>query len=132
MSSTRAVWACNLVLPSTDFAFVVMHQQGANLMMSGKTTLGCNAAAAVGPAGAQATSYNTTAMNVDVLTYSSSKELFAGVSLQGASMESDDDANKSAYGQEIAAKDIVRRNQVMVLAAKSLVNLLDRVSPSRK
>jgi lipid-binding SYLF domain-containing protein len=98
---------------------------------NGKTKLGSNAAAAAGPTGAQATSYNASAMNVDVLTYSRSKGLFAGVSLEGASMDSDDDANKSLYGKAIGAKDIVAGGQAPP-AAKPLDDVLTQASPARK
>src|ERR1700732_3754815 len=80
---------------ATDFVLVVMNKKGAEEILNGKTKLGTNAAAAAGPTGAQATAYNASAMNADVLTYSRSKGLFAGVSLDGASMDSDNDANKS-------------------------------------
>src|ERR1700731_1340314 len=80
---------------ATDFVLVVMNKKGAEQILNGKTKLGTNAAAAAGPSAAQASAYNAAAMNVDVLTYSRSKGLFAGVSLEGASMDSDNDANKS-------------------------------------
>src|SRR5580692_10505186 len=103
---------------ATDFVLVIMDKKGADQILSGKTKLGSNAAAAAGPTGAQATSYNAESMNVDVLTYSRSKGLFAGVSLEGASMDSDDDANKALYGKSISAKDIVEGGQAATPAAK--------------
>jgi len=117
---------------ATDFVLVVMNQKGAEQVLNGKTKLGGNAAAAAGPTGAQATSYNADAMNVDVLTYSRSKGLFAGVSLEGASMEPDSNANKALYGKDISAKDIVEGNQTVISAAKPLVDVLDKTSPARK
>lgn len=117
---------------ATDFVLVVMNQKGADQILNGKTKLGSNAAAAAGPTGAQATSYNAGAMNADVLTYSRSKGLFAGVSLEGASMDTDKDANKALYGKDLDAKEIVEGGQTVVPAAKSLVDLLDKVSPTRK
>lgn len=117
---------------ATDFVLVIMNQKGAEQVLNGKTKLGGNAAAAAGPTGAQATSYNADAMNVDVLTYSRSKGLFAGVSLEGASMEPDSNANKALYGKDISAKDIVEGGQAVIPAAKSLVDVLDKTSPGRK
>src|SRR5271155_2835972 len=92
---------------ATDFVLVVMNHHGAEQILNGKTKLGANAAAAAGPTGAQATDYNAASMHVDVLTYSRSSGLFAGVSLEGASMDTDDDANKALYGKSITAKEIV-------------------------
>jgi lipid-binding SYLF domain-containing protein len=117
---------------ATDFVLVVMNQKGADQILNGKTKLGSNAAAAAGPTGAQATAYNAEAMNADVLTYSRSKGLFAGVSLEGASMDTDRDANKSLYGKDLTAQDIVKGGQSIVPAAKPLIELLDKTSPARK
>jgi lipid-binding SYLF domain-containing protein len=71
-------------------------------------------------------------MKVDVLTYSRTKGLFAGVSLVGASMDSDEDANKSLYGKAISAHDIVEGGQAAPAAAKPLIDELDKVSGARK
>jgi lipid-binding SYLF domain-containing protein len=117
---------------ATDFVMVIMNQKGAEQILNGKTKLGSNAAAAAGPTGAQAGSYNAEAMNVDVLTYSRSKGLFAGVSLTGASIDADKDANKAVYGKEIGAKEIVGGSVQVVPAAQPLVSLLDKTSPARK
>ena len=117
---------------ATDFVLVIMDKKGADQILSGKTKLGSNAAAAAGPTGAQATSYNAESMNVDVLTYSRSKGLFAGVSLEGATMDTDKDANKSLYGKEMGAVEIAEGTQPVPPAAKPLVDLLDNTSPSRK
>jgi lipid-binding SYLF domain-containing protein len=115
----------------TDFVLVVMNQKGADQILSGKNELGANAAAAAGPTGAQATTYNAQAMNVNVLTYSRSKGLFAGVSLVGAMMDVDTDANRVLYGKEIGAHEIVKGTEPIVSAAKPLINLLDKTSPAR-
>jgi lipid-binding SYLF domain-containing protein len=117
---------------STDFVLVVMNQKGADQILNGKTKLGSNAAAAAGPTGAQATAYNASEMSADVLTYSRSKGLFAGVSLEGATMDTDKDANRTLYGKDLSARDIVDGGQAIVLGAKPLVSLLDKTSPARK
>ena len=117
---------------ATDFVLVVMNDKGVDAILNGKTKLGSNAAAAAGPTGAQATSYNAANMKSDVLTYSRSKGLFAGVSLEGASIDSDKDANKNLYGKEIGAKEIVTGGQTAPAAAEPLVSLLDSISPARK
>lgn len=117
---------------ATDFVLVVMNKHGAEQILNGKTKLGADAAAAAGPTGAQATGYNAASMKVDVLTYSRTKGLFAGVSLVGASMDSDDDANKAVYGKAISAKDIVEGGQAAPPSAKPLLDELDRFSANRK
>jgi SH3 domain-containing YSC84-like protein 1 len=117
---------------ATDFVLVVMHNKGVDAILNGKTKLGANAAAAAGPTGAQATGYDAAAMSSDVLTYSRSKGLFAGVSIEGASMETDNDANKKLYGKELGAREIVTGSQAVAPAAEPLVNLLNKTSPNRK
>ena len=117
---------------STDFVLVIMSQKGAEQILNGKTKLGSDAAAAAGPTGAATTYYNADAMKADVLTYSRSNGLFAGVSLTGASMDTDNDANKALYGKEISAKRIVSGGSPIVPAAKPLVDLLNETSQSRR
>jgi SH3 domain-containing YSC84-like protein 1 len=117
---------------ATDFVLVVMNDKGVDAILNGKTKLGSNAAAAAGPTGAQATSYNAANMKSDVLTYSRSKGLFAGVSLEGALIDADKDANKNLYGKEIGAKEIVTGGQTAPASAQPLVSLLDSTSPARK
>jgi len=117
---------------ATDFVLVVMHDKGVDAILNGKAKLGANAAAAAGPTGAQATGYNAAAMSSDVLTYSRSKGLFAGVSLEGASMDADNEANKKLYGKDMGAKEIVTGTQEVVPAAEPLVSLLNATSPDRK
>jgi lipid-binding SYLF domain-containing protein len=117
---------------ATDFVLVVVSDKGVDAILNGKMKLGSNAAAAAGPTGAQATAYNAADMKSDVLTYSRSKGLFAGVSLEGASIDTDNDANKDLYGKEIGAREIVTGTQTVVPSAKPLVDLLDSTSPARK
>jgi SH3 domain-containing YSC84-like protein 1 len=117
---------------ATDFVLVVTNQKAADQILSGKIKLGSNAAAAAGPTGAQAASFKAKDMKADVLTYSRSKGLFAGVSLSGASMEEDKDANKSLYGKEIGVREIVTGSVPAPAAAKPLVSLLDKTSPALK
>jgi SH3 domain-containing YSC84-like protein 1 len=113
---------------STDYVMLVMTQRGANKVLSGKLKLGADASAAAGPSGAKASGYNDP--NVDILTYSQAKGLFAGASLGSASMGSDDDMNKELYGKQVDATQIVRDGAVPVPAAgKEFVEFLDKVSP---
>jgi len=114
---------------ATDFVLAVINSKGVDAILNGKMKLGANAAAAAGPTGAQANSYNAEA---DVLTYSRSKGLFAGVSLEGASIEPDNDANKKLYGKELGAREILTGSQQVVPAAEPLVSLLNTTSPNRR
>lgn len=112
---------------ATDFVLAILSDGATNKILDGKTKLGSNAAVAAGPTGAQASAFSPQA---EVLTYSQTKGLFAGVSLQGASLEPDKDANKSLYGKEMSSREIVSGSNI-VPAAQALVNLLNKTSPGR-
>jgi len=107
---------------SSDFVLLLMHPKVVNQVLNGKTKMGTDATAAAGP-GATAAS----ASDADILTYGRAKGLFAGVSLGGATVESDDDANYRLYGKTLTATDIVRGTDVTPSAeGKSLVAVLNK------
>ena len=113
---------------ATDYVALVMTKRGANKVLSGKLKLGADAQATAGPSSASATGWNDP--NIDILTYSQSKGLFAGASLGSASMGTDDSANKDLYGKDVNAAQIIQNGVVPVPAdGKALVNLLTRYSP---
>jgi lipid-binding SYLF domain-containing protein len=112
---------------ATDYVLLVMSQRGADKVLSGKLKLGADANATAGPSSANAAGFNDP--NVDILTYSQAKGLFAGVSLGSASLASDNDANKALYGKDIDAMEIVRGDAAVPAAGKPLVDLLDKTSP---
>jgi SH3 domain-containing YSC84-like protein 1 len=116
---------------STDYVLLVETQTGAQKILSGKLKLGADATAVAGPTGAKAVGANDP--NVDVLTYSRAKGgLFAGASLASASLETDDDANKSVYGKDITATTIVRDGGASTTpAGQPLVSILTKYSPKR-
>jgi len=109
---------------STDFVLLVMGEKGVDAVLQDKTKLGTDATAAAGPSGATAAS--TSVGGVDVLTYAKAKGLFAGVSLDGATLHADGDANKRLYGTTTSAREIVRDNAVKTPAGgQPLISLLD-------
>ena len=116
---------------STDYVLFVMTTRGADKVLSGKLKLGADANATAGPSSANAAGFNDP--NVDILSYSQAKGLFAGVALGSASMGTDSDANKELYGKQIDAMQIVRDGAAPVPAAgKPLVDELDKMSAMRK
>jgi len=105
---------------STDYVLLVMTQKGVDSLMKSKTGLGKEATAAAGP-GATASD-----VGADILTYGRAKGLFAGVSLGGATLEPDNDANQRIYGMALSAQDILIKNSVTVTdAGKPLDTLLN-------
>jgi SH3 domain-containing YSC84-like protein 1 len=108
---------------STDVVLLVMAEKAVESMLNGKTKLGNDATAAAGPSGA--TSMGTVGGS-DILTYGRAKGLFAGMSLGGATLEPDPDANQRLYGKEISAKEILLGNAVkMPAGGQPLVTLLN-------
>jgi lipid-binding SYLF domain-containing protein len=107
---------------STDFVLLLMTPKVVDQVLNGKTKMGTDATAAAGP-GATAAS----ASDADILTYGKAKGVFAGVSLGGATVEPDNDANHRLYGKTLTATDIVRGTDVKPTAeGKSLVGVLDK------
>jgi len=107
---------------SSDYVLLIMSEKGVNAVLNGKTELGRDATAAAGPSGASAAAVSGN----DILTYKQAKGLFAGVSMGGASLEPDNDANQRLYGRSITAQEIVQANAVPTpVAARGMVSLLD-------
>jgi len=110
---------------ATDFVLLVMNEKGANSVMGSKVKLGADAAAAAGPKGRDAAAATDIVMNAEILSYSRSKGLFAGISLEGSTLRSDGGANENLYGKKLSAKEIVREGKVKnPAAAGELISLL--------
>jgi lipid-binding SYLF domain-containing protein len=118
---------------ATDFVLLVMNEQGAKSVMSSKVKLGADASAAAGPVGRDASAETDVVLKAEILSYSRAKGVFAGVSLEGSTMRSDDGANKNLYGKELTAKDIVYGGAVKTPpAGLPLIRLLTKVTPHHK
>jgi len=118
---------------ATDFVLLVMNPKGANSILSSKVKLGADASAAAGPKGRTAAADTDIVMRAEVLSYSRSRGLFAGISLEGSTLRSDGSANKKLYGRELTAKQIVREGKVGVPASgRELVSLLNKLSPKNQ
>jgi lipid-binding SYLF domain-containing protein len=115
---------------AVDFVLLIMNEAGANSVMSSKVKLGGDASVAAGPKGRTATAETDVVMKAEILSYSRSRGVFAGVSLAGSTLRPDDGANKELYGRAITAKDIVREGKVKPPAsAKRLLEILGKASP---
>ena len=115
---------------ATDFVLLVMNEKGAESVMSSKVKIGADASAAAGPVGGTTSAETDVVMKAQILSWSRAQGVFAGVSLEGSTLRSDDGANKSLYGKELSAKEIVREGKVKTPAAgQSLVGLLQKISP---
>ncbi len=115
---------------ATDFVLLVMNDRGADSILSSKIKLGGDASAAAGPKGRTAGASTDLAMRAEILTYSRSRGLFAGVSLEGSTLRPAEEADEVLYGKKVAPRDIVRGGVVPIpTSAQPLVNLLNQRSP---
>lgn len=115
----------------TDVIMLVMNERGAQKLLSSKFTLGGDASVAAGPVGRTASAETDALLRAEILTWSRSRGVFAGVSLQGATLRRDQAAVKALYGRDYENRDIVLKNVPAPPAAGRLISLLNKYS-SRK
>ena len=115
---------------ATDFVLLVMNPKGAASVLKSKVKLGGDASAAAGPKGRTAGAQTDILLKAEILTYSRSRGLFAGVSLEGSSLRQDNGANEKLYGTKLTAQEIVRGGKARTPSAgQKLVSLLRQKSP---
>jgi SH3 domain-containing YSC84-like protein 1 len=115
----------------TDVVLLVTNQKGAQKLLSSKFTIGADANAALGPVGRDSSAETDAQMHAEILTYSRSRGVFAGVSLQGATLRPDEDWNKELYGKPLSNRDIVMGDTPAPAAAARLISLLNKYSSHR-
>ena len=115
---------------ATDFVILVMNPRGAKAILKSKVKLGADAAAAAGPKGRDAAAASDVTLRAEMLTYSRSRGLFAGVSLEGSTLRPDNGGNERLYNKKVTAEDVIRKGAVPVPASgQKLVALLNQKSP---
>jgi lipid-binding SYLF domain-containing protein len=111
-----------------DVLLLVMNNSGMKHLLSNKFTLGGEATAAAGPVGRDVTAQTDAVMRAEMLSYSRSRGLFAGISLQGATLRPDDDACRELYGKELENRAILAGDVKSPAAAAKLIALLNKNS----
>lgn len=111
-----------------DVLLLIMNESGMKRLLADKFTVGAEMTAAAGPVGRDATAQTDAVMRAEMLSYSRSRGLFAGLSLQGATLRPDVDANEEMYGKAITNKEIITGDVKAPAAADKLENLMDRNS----
>jgi lipid-binding SYLF domain-containing protein len=118
---------------ATDFVLLVMNPRGAESLMGSKVKLGADAAAAAGPKGRTATGATDVVLRAEILSYSRSRGLFAGVSLEGSTLRPDNRANRKLYGRDVTVKEILREGKVAAPeSGKTLISVLNHHSPKNR
>jgi lipid-binding SYLF domain-containing protein len=109
---------------------LVMNQRGADSILKSKVKLGADASAVAGPKGRDASADTDAYLRAEILSYSRSRGLFAGISLEGSTLRPDDDANARVYGRKITAREIVLGNKVAIpVTGRHLVQVLQKGAP---
>ena len=111
---------------ATDFVLLVMNDRGAQSILSSKVKLGGDASVSAGPKGRTASAESDVTLRAEVLSYSRSRGLFAGISLEGSTVRPDNDANERIYGKKVSAKDIIFGGAVRTpVSGRGLVTTLN-------
>jgi lipid-binding SYLF domain-containing protein len=112
----------------TDLIMLVMNERGADKLLSSKFTLGAEGSVAAGPVGRTATAQTDAQMHAEILSWSRSQGLFAGLALEGATLRQDLDDNATLYGKKLQNRVIVTSGVPAPKAAAKLLALLNRYS----
>jgi len=115
---------------ATDVVFLVMNPEGAKKLVQDSVKLGAEASVAAGPVGRSAEGATDAQLHAEILSYSRTRGLFAGVSLDGAVLKQDAEDNEALYGRKVSAKEILIEGTVATpRSARGLNNALTKYSP---
>jgi len=120
-----------LGVSSTDVVLLVMNERGMKRLTTSQFTIGGDASAAAGPVGRNATAQTDALMTAEILSWSRSRGLFAGISLAGATLRNDIDENQAMYGHRWNSKDILMSGAKTPAAAAKLIGELNKYSARR-
>ncbi len=114
---------------SSDVVLLIMNERGMRRLFSSKFTIGGEATAAAGPVGRDVTAQTDALLTAEILSWSRSRGLFGGVSLDGATLRSDVNENEALYGQRWDNKQILTSGVQLPESAGKLLQLLSKYSP---
>lgn len=118
---------------SIDLVLVVMNDKGINSLLKDKFTLGADVSVAAGPVGRATSAQTDLALKSEILTYSRTQGVFAGISLKGASLKPDKEANLGLYGKKLSAKDVLVNNVADVPEeTANFIQILEKRSPRQE
>jgi lipid-binding SYLF domain-containing protein len=116
---------------ATDIVLLVMNERGMQKLNKSKFTIGAEATAAAGPVGRNATAQTDALMTAEILSWSRSKGVFAGISLDGATLRSDTDENEALYGKRWTSKEILGSGAKTPASAGKFIAELNKYSSRR-
>ncbi|MBI3698683.1 MAG: lipid-binding SYLF domain-containing protein [Acidobacteria bacterium] len=117
---------------AVDVVMLVMNKRGVEKLLSSRFTLGADLNVAAGPVGRTAEAQTDAQMHAEILSYSRSRGLFAGVSLNGATLRQDQNDNKVIYGKKVTPKQVLLEGEKPPASAQVLIDTLSKYSSRRK
>lgn len=126
MQLGKGSWGLQIGAQSVDLVLLVMNEQGVSKLLSDKVTLGAEASVAAGPVGRDARAATDAQLNAEILSYSRTQGLFAGIDISGGVLRPDKDDNADLYGPNVQPSDVVRGTVQVPDAARPFLRALDR------
>jgi lipid-binding SYLF domain-containing protein len=128
MHLAKGSWGLQIGAEQVDLVLLAMNQRGVDKLLQNKVSLGADASAAAGPVGRSLSAATDAQLSAELLSYSRSQGLFAGIDLSGGVLRPDEDGNARAYGSKVTARDIVAGNNsiVMPTSARAFISALER------
>lgn len=118
---------------AADYVFLIMNPKGMEYLLRSQFTLGADAAVAAGPVGRTGSAGTDLRMHAEILSYSRTRGLFVGLSLEGAVVKQDKDGNENLYGERVDPKRVLEQGRYAVPPeAKGFVSVLENASPRHK
>lgn len=116
----------------TDVVMLVMNERGADKLLESQFTVGAEGQVAAGPVGRTASAETDARMKAEMLSWSRSRGVFAGIALQGATLREDLEDNEALYGSRLSNRDVVGKRHPQTAAAAELITMLNRYSPAKE
>lgn len=131
MELEKGSWGLQIGAQSIDLVLLVMNDRGVQKLLGDKVTLGAEASIAAGPVGRDARAATDAQLNAEILSYSRTQGLFAGINLSGGVLKPDNDDNRDLYGRNITVADVIQKGAVTVPAvAQPFMQALRREASS--
>jgi len=125
-------WGAQIGVEGVDMVMMIMNQQGMDQLLKNRFQVGGSASASAGPVGRHASAGVDWKMNSPILTYSRSKGVFAGVDLEGAVIEPDEDAMREVYGHMLPASDVLTGKEKVPASAETFIAAVTQANTQAK
>jgi lipid-binding SYLF domain-containing protein len=119
---TGGSWGLQIGIEGVDLVMIIQNEDGMKHLINSNFELGGDASAAAGPVGRHASADTDWKLNTEVLTYSRAKGLFAGLTLTGAAIRSDEDSTRAIYGHEVPTRRILNGEEAVPASAQSFLD----------